>query len=144
MKVMEHTKGRATGNKRHALVWVDHHEARVIHPVPDSDAFELNVVTGDDGATHGRKHDGGHRHAMSAGFTDRIASAVGEYGDLAITGPSTAKDELVAQLRERHPEVAQRVSVVEPHDRTTDPQLAASARQIFERVDRMRGIHVPR
>jgi stalled ribosome rescue protein Dom34 len=79
---------------------------------------------------------------MSTQFADRIADAVRDYAELVLTGPSTAKDELMTQLTERHHAVAARVTLKETLERATDPQLAAEARKLFERADRMHGIHV--
>lgn len=132
-----------TTARRQALVWVDHHEARIVRPLPESAEFETTAVTGDDGATHGRKHDGGHRHPVSSAFAERIALAVADCTALAVVGPSTAKSELMTQLRSRHHSLAERVAVVETLDRESDAQLAAHARQVFERLDQMHGIHVP-
>ncbi|MDQ3031193.1 MAG: hypothetical protein M3Y87_02165 [Myxococcota bacterium] len=132
-----------TDPRRRALVWIDHHEARIIHPLASSTEFDVTVVAGDDGQTHERKHDGGHRHPISAHFTDRIALALLDSSDVAVVGPSTAKAELMTQLRERHRDLAGRVTTVEALDRETDPQLASHARILFARTDAMHGIHVP-
>ncbi len=136
---MEH--GTTPTPKHDVLVWVDHHEARIVHPQHEGGG-ETARVHGDTDRPHERKHDGGHRHPISAAFADRIADAVRACSDLAITGPSTAKDELLSLLRERHEELAERVRAVEPFDHVTDAQLVTHARRLFERIDRMRGIHV--
>jgi stalled ribosome rescue protein Dom34 len=129
---------------RRALVWVDHHEARIVSSHPDTTEPDVKVLAGDVGRPHERKHDGGHRHAMTAHFADRIVEGTREYTELVVAGPSTAKDELMGHLRDRHPELVARVYVVETLDHTSDAQLAAHARELFVRVDRMHGVHVPR
>jgi stalled ribosome rescue protein Dom34 len=123
------------------LVWVDHHEARIVRTL--AKGFDVVVVDGDDERPHERKHHGGHRHPLSARFADRIVTAIRDDRDLVVTGPSTAKDELLVHLRERHHELAARVSLVKTLDAATDGQLAARARELFERLDHMRGVHVP-
>lgn len=126
-----------------ALVWVDHHEARIIRPLPGSTEFETMVVSGDAGATQARKHDGGHRHLMSRAFAERIVIAIADCAALVVVGPSTAKIELMAQLRDRHHDLAERVEIVESLTRESNAQLAAHAREVFGRLDAMHGIHVP-
>ena len=139
----ESSNGHAPGPGRRALVWVDHHETRIVQPIPESKHFEAVTIAGDGDRPHERKHDGGHRHPIGVRYADAIAEALRGFGDLVITGPSTAKDELMTHLREKHAELASRVSVVKTLDRATDAQLAAKARELFERLDRMRGIHLP-
>lgn len=132
-----------TDKKLRGLLWVDHHEARLVHPLAPASGYEAIVVAGDSDRPHERKHDGGHRHPLSVKFADRIAEAVRDYGDLVLTGPGNAKNELMVQLRERHHETAERISIVATRDRGTDAQLVAEARRLFDRLDHMRGIHVP-
>jgi hypothetical protein len=139
----ENGHAHAPAAERRALVWVDHHETRIVRPIPESKLFDASSVTGDGSRPHERKHDGGHRHPVGVRYADAVAEALRGFGDLVITGPSTAKDELLAHLRERHAEIADRVSVVKTLDRATDAQLAATARELFTRLDRMRGIHLP-
>ncbi len=127
---------------RRALVWVDHHAAKIIHPLPASTEFEVVDIHGDEARPHESKHGGGHRHPLSIDFAHRITGALDGYSDLVLMGPSTAKDELMAHLREHHAQLADRVALVETFDHATDAQLAAQARAVFERVDRMHGIHV--
>jgi hypothetical protein len=129
---------------RRGLVWVDHHEARIVHPVPESSGFDVLVVEGDADRPHEKKHDGGHRHPISREFGDRLAHALRPYTELAIVGPSAAKDELMHQLREHHHEMVGRVVALEPLDRSSDAELAAHARRTFDSADRMRGVHVAR
>lgn len=124
-----------------SLVWIDHHQARVVRPL--AKGFDARTVAGDEDRPHERKHDGGHRHPISVRFTDRVAAAVHDDRDLVVAGPSTAKEELLAQLRARHREVAERVSLLVTLDDASDARLAARARELFERLDRMRGIHLP-
>lgn len=133
----------ATNHARRALLWIDHHEARLVPPEAHATDVAPRVIAGDDDRPHERRHGGGHRHPISVRYADRVAAALRDQADLVLAGPSSAKDELYVHLRERHPELAERVSLVKTLDRDTDPRLAAVARTVFERLDRMRGIHVP-
>jgi hypothetical protein len=131
--------------KKPALLWIDHHEARIIRSTwNEHESVEVDVLRSGDDRTHDRKHDGGHRHVLSTAFADRVAGALRGHTDLIVSGPSTAKDEVMVHLRERHADVAGCVRKIETLDRATDPQLAEHARGVFEAVDHMRGVHVPR
>ena len=108
----------------HAVVWIDHREARVFHFNP-ADAEKL-VIHPD----HPAKHL--HHKAMSIGsgnapedhaFLHAVAQSFADAGEVLITGPGSAKTELVG---------------VETIDHPSDGQLVAHVRKYFNAADRMR------
>jgi hypothetical protein len=122
----------------HTIVWIDHQEAKVFH-LGREEADEGSVRS-----THPHEHL--HHKANSTGsghapvdhaFLERVVQAVSGSGAILITGPASAKDELAAHLRLRHPNLAKLISAVETVDHPTDGQLIALARKFFRADDRM-------
>jgi len=122
----------------HAVVWIDHHEARVFHF--DADEVQLEEVH----PKHPTRHI--HHKANSVGsghgsedqnFFSAVVEAIGSAGEVLITGPASAKHELVKHI-ERHPsQLRARVVGVETVDHPTDRELLAHARRFFLASDRM-------
>ena len=56
-----------------------------------------------------------------------------------ITGPGSAKDELVKHIRHHDHQLASRIIAVESADHPTDGQIVALARKFFKAADRMLG-----
>jgi len=123
----------------HAVVWIDHHEARVIYFNAD-DADETTIHP-----EHPPRHlhhtsgsaAGTHERGAASYFRD-VADAIGAAKEFLVAGPSTAKTEFVTWLRQEAPQLIDRLCGVETLSRTTDAQLAADARRFFRGADRMR------
>jgi stalled ribosome rescue protein Dom34 len=124
----------------HAVVWLDHREAKVI----DFSVDDKHVV-----AVH---HSGGHRQvhhkAGSIGsghapddvhFFDAIVTALDDAREVLITGPGNAKLGLRDHVAKKHAALARRVVGVETLDHPTEGELLAYARRYFKRVDAMLG-----
>jgi stalled ribosome rescue protein Dom34 len=124
----------------HALVWIDHHEARIFH----FSALEAERATVR--STHPHEHlhhkantrDSGHA-GIDHAFLERVAQAVMPAGAVLITGPASAKNELAAHIEQRHEQLAQRICGVETVDHPSDGELLGLARRFFRADDRMRG-----
>lgn len=123
----------------HAVVWIDHHQARVIYFNADDAAEEtihpahpprqLHHHSGTPSGTHER---GG------ADYYRDVADAIGEAKAVLVAGPSTAKTEFVTWLRAHLPQMADRMVGPETMPAMTDGQLVAEARRYFKHADRMR------
>jgi hypothetical protein len=122
----------------HAVVWIDHHEARVIF---------FNADDADEKIVH-PAHPPRHLHHTSgspAGTHERgeatyyrgVADALGEAKAFLVTGPSTAKTEFVTWLRNHAPQMNERLCGIETLPQMTDGQLVAEARRFFKGADRM-------
>jgi stalled ribosome rescue protein Dom34 len=126
-------------NHYHAVVWLDHQQAKVVHF--DADSSEPVVVH----ATHSHQHlhhkansiDSGHAPTDKK-YLERVAGALMHSGAILVVGPASAKTELHTYLKNAHPDIAARISAVEPMDHPTDGQLLAHARHFFKADDRMR------
>ena len=123
----------------HAVIWIDHHEAHVLHF--NADESDTDVIR----ATHSPRHL--HSKAGSASgthvrdepeFYGELVGAVGTAQEILIAGPSSAKTEFVKYLHKHAPDTFERVSGIETMDRITDNQLLAEARRYFALADRMR------
>jgi stalled ribosome rescue protein Dom34 len=122
----------------HAVVWIDHREARVFH-VGSADAERL-VIRPDNPTKHL------HHKAMSIGsgkapedqhFLHAVAEAVADATEILITGPAGAKTALVKHIHEHDPKLMAKIAGVESVDHPSDGQLLAYARHYFHAKDRM-------
>lgn len=121
----------------HAIVWMDHREARVFH-VSSGDVEKI--------AVHGHKQHL-HHHAGAVGdgrapaditFFDDIGDALEGAREVLVVGPGAAKLEMIRHATRHRPELAARIIGVETVDHPSDAQLVAYARQYFRASDRMR------
>lgn len=123
----------------HAVVWIDHEHARVVH-FNDSEAERLVLHS-----THrpGKIH---HKHGPSGGaghepedtqYLHAVAEALKGSGEILIVGPGQEKNELMKHLEHHDKAVAACVVAVQSADHPTDGQLLALARKYFRAADRM-------
>ena len=116
----------------HAAVWLDHAQARVYHV--DRDGFDEKTLRAPahhfhrhpKGSTEGHAHPDDERK-----FFGEIARALAPVQDVLVLGPSTAKNELVAYLREHARPVAEKVVAVESADHPSDAQVVDHVRRHF-------------
>lgn len=122
----------------HAVVWIDHREARVFHfsPTeidklvlhPDHPTKHIHHKAGEIGSGHATgDHD----------FLHAVAQSVADAGAILITGPGKAKNELVAHIDHHDPKLKKLIAGVETVDHPSDGQLVAHARKYFKAEDRM-------
>jgi len=124
----------------HAVVWIDHVEAHVLHFTKE--AVEAKLVQG---KPHSHLHfKGGSqasgRVAEDQGYFHKVAEALKGAQEILVVGPANAKAEFVKHLQSHDPELGKKVVAVETVDHPTDGQLLAYARKHFRAIDRMRGI----
>jgi stalled ribosome rescue protein Dom34 len=122
----------------HAIVWIDHQEARVLH----FNADEANrIVVHPHHATrhiHHKAHATGSGHAAEdPTFFHDVVAAIAGSGRILITGPANAKHELAKHIQRHDPKLMARVAAVETLDHPTDGALLAHARKFFKADDRM-------
>lgn len=122
----------------HAVVWIDHHEARVFHF--NADDVERAVVHAERPTRHihhkANAIGSGHS-AEDQDFFQAVVDAIGAAGAVLIGGPANAKHELFKHIQRRAPQLLQRIAAVETLDHPTDRELVAHARQYFRAADRM-------
>ena len=123
----------------HAVVWIDHREARVFHfnPTdvdklvlhPDNPTKHLHHKAGSIGAGHA---------AADEEFLHAVAQSIADAGAVLVTGPANAKNDLVKHIESHDPALRKLIAGVETVDHPSDAQLVAHARHYLAAADRMR------
>lgn len=130
----------------HAVVWLDHAEAKVFAFNAESvEAKVIHAHVGPHGTAHGSPRVHHKANVIGSGkvqnepvFFGQVAAALQGASEVLVLGPGVAKDEFVKHLRVRVPAVAGRIVGTETADRITDNQIVAHARAYFARTDRTR------
>jgi stalled ribosome rescue protein Dom34 len=117
----------------HAVVWIDHGQARVIHF--DADTAEHLVVH-----PHGHSKEHIHHKAGSIGsghthenhdYLQQVAQAIADAGAVLVTGPANEKTELLKHIEKHLPALKGKIKAVQPLSHITDGELLAHARKFF-------------
>ena len=122
----------------HAVVWIDHEEARIIRF--DRDESDETIIHAEGG-----KHRLHYKSGLRAGgrapedqhYFHHVAEALADARTILIGGPANEKHELLKHLEKHDPAVAKRVAGVEPMHRLDRAELLAHARHFFKAADRM-------
>lgn len=123
----------------HAVVWIDHREARVFHFSVDD--VERQVIHPDRPHKHLHHRAGAigpGRAAEDQDFYKHVSYAVSDAGEVLVVGPGRAKLELIKHVHAHEPRLTLKIVGVETVDHPTDNQLVAHARAYFKAADRMR------
>lgn len=123
----------------HALVWVDHMEAHVMHISPDD--VETSVVKPH--KPHHKLHSktgtvGSGRVAEDPDYYHRITEALTGASEILVVGPGQAKLQLVKHVHKHDGALVNKLVGVETVDHPSDGQLLAYARKYFQAKDLMR------
>lgn len=123
---------------RHAIVWIDHLEAK-IYQFDTADVDKLVVHTHATGRhLHHKANTTGSGHlGVDSEYFDRVVGALTHSRALLITGPGNTRLELKNYIDQHHPQLAKRISAVEPLDHPSEGALVALARKFFKADDRM-------
>jgi stalled ribosome rescue protein Dom34 len=122
----------------HAVVWIDHHEARIIFF--NRETVDEKIVHPEHAVRHLHSKAGsrdGARAAEDPAFFQDVAAALKDSQSLLVAGPANAKTEFAKYLSLHAPELEKRLAGVEAMERVTDGELLAAARHFFKRADRM-------
>jgi stalled ribosome rescue protein Dom34 len=124
----------------HAVVWLDHREARVFFF--NRDGFDEATVDPNEPHRHLHHRGGsisGKRGREDRDYFRRIVETLSPAQEWLILGPSTEKLELAKYIRAHDADLARRILGVESADHPTDRQIVAHARRFFGAADRMIG-----
>ncbi len=122
----------------HAAIWIDHHEAHVIHFNADESDADIIHSTHSPGHLHSKVGSPSGTHVRDEpDFYRELAGAIETAQAILIVGPSSAKTEFVKYLHKHAPVTFERISGIETMDRVSDKQLVAEARRYFASADRM-------
>jgi stalled ribosome rescue protein Dom34 len=123
----------------HAVVWLDHHEAKVFH-FNAAEMEELRVMPA---RPHLHLHH--HRGSNTDGharedehYYHNVATAIADAGEVLVCGPGLAKKELLKHIDRHDPVLRKKVSGVETVDHPSDSQIVAHARKYFLAADKMK------
>ena len=117
----------------HAVVWIEHREARVFHF--NRESADKLVIHPDKPTKHI------HHKAMSIGsghasedqqFLHAVAEAIADAKAVLVTGPANAKTELVKHIEHHDPKLKSLIVGVESIDHPSDNELVAHARKYFK------------
>jgi len=120
-------------NLTHAVVWIDHKEARIFH---------FNAETEEHLLLHPQNHRKMHLHhkANSIGgghskedhaYLQSVSEAIGDAKAVLVCGPANEKTELVKHIGAHVPALKSKIKGVEPLNHPTDGELLAHARKFF-------------
>jgi len=133
-----HSSRKEIMSHYHAVVWLDHNEARVMHISPDD--VEKSVVQPANPARHLQRKRGsvsGGRQPEDQNYYHEVVEALSGAAEILIVGPGQAKLELIKHIHAHDHGVVKRVVGVETVDHPGDGQLVAYARKYFVAKDRM-------
>lgn len=117
----------------HAVIWLDHQEAHVIHFNPT--ASESETIR-----THSTHPHNGHAHGKTEQrYLHDVIHAVADAREVLIVGPGSAKTELVKHVARHDHALSDKIVGVETVDHPSDAQLLAYAKKYFIKVDNMKG-----
>jgi hypothetical protein len=117
----------------HAIVWIDHLQARVFHlGLSGTNEVVLHPLLPTRHIHHKANSIGsGHVHE-SEEFLRQVMVAVSDAGEILILGPAGTKNELAKYIRGHNPKMAERIVAVEAADHPTDPEVVANAKRHFK------------
>lgn len=122
----------------HAVVWIDHREARIFHFGPGEVA--RMVIHPDDPQVHihHKANSLGSGHAPEdQRYLDAVTMAIADAKAVLVVGPANAKTELIKHIHLYRPKVMNVIAGVESAGHPSDAQIVAHARTYFKAADRM-------
>jgi stalled ribosome rescue protein Dom34 len=127
-----------TKHHYHAVIWIDHREARVFHFNPtEVDKLTLRPDNPTRHIHHKANSIGSGSPSTSSDYLHKVAESVSDAGAVLNTGPGNAKTELVEYIRLHDPRLTKVIAGVETVDHPGDAQLVAHARKYLMATDRM-------
>ena len=136
-----HTTTQLTGSHEHLLVVISHREARVYRAEVHGSVPQRIVPYDPDGSGrylhYVQDESHGQRKPERKSFYEAIAGAIKNARKILIfgsgTGASSAMDQLMVELKRRHPTVAERVvgNLVVDEQHLSEAQILARAREFY-------------
>jgi stalled ribosome rescue protein Dom34 len=122
----------------HAVVWVDHSEARVIEFGIGGVVSKLirSTIHPEHIDFKAASFRAGHAHEDRSYLT-AVAEALQTASAILIVGPSGARKTLAHFIHDQVPSLASRIIGVEPLGHRSEPEIVDFARKYFERSDLM-------
>jgi hypothetical protein len=137
---MVHVHSHSSNSPFHALVWIDHHEAKLFRFESEVSEATHQVVRDELSPPHlhHKANSIGSGHApVNHIYLQKVAAAIGDARAVLIVGPSSAKYEFYKHLEQHHQALLSRIIGVETLDHPGDGPLLAHAVQSFRSAARM-------
>ena len=130
----------------HAVVWIDHKEARVFHVQPETvghvqpEPIDETTILSPQHLFH--RHPKGRGEAKehpedATRFFHEVARSLEGCDAVLIVGPSSAKLEFLKYVQDQAHELRAKVVGVETVDHPTDREIVGYARRYFKGSDRL-------
>ena len=117
----------------HAIVWIDHSQAKVFHiGLLGDDEVTLHPHLPTRHLHHKANSIGSGHVGFDREFFAQVMNAVSNAGEILIIGPAGAKTEFARYLREQHPKIGERIVAVEAADHPSDREIVAHAKGHFK------------
>ena len=117
----------------HAVVWIDHSQAKVFHLGLDgADEVALHPHLPTRHLHHKAGSIGSGHAGPDKAFYAETTKSVADAGEILIIGPAGAKTELANHIREHAPDIAKRIVAVEAADHPSDSEILAYAKRHFK------------
>jgi stalled ribosome rescue protein Dom34 len=117
----------------HAVVWVDHQHAQVLHL--DSGSVQVHKIKAH--SHHTRQH--GSQVRTEHEFFGEVCDALTDIKEVLVTGAHKAQADFRHYVDKHRAHIAPRIVGWETVDHPTEGQLVALARRFFVKHDRMAG-----
>ena len=121
-------------SKLHAVVWIDHQHAQVLHL--EAASAQLQKIKAHN--HHTRQH--GSQVRTEHEFFSEVCDALADTREVLVTGSHTAQADFRHYVEKHRAAIAPRIAGWETVDHPTEGQLAALARKFFVKHDRMAGL----
>jgi hypothetical protein len=124
----------------HALVWIDHHEAKIFRFDGEVSEAIHHVIKDEHSPAHlhHKANARGSGHVpVSHAYLEKVALDINDAKAILIVGPSSAKHELYKHIEQHQPTLLPWVVGVETLDHPGDGPLLAHAAQSFRAAARM-------
>ncbi|MDP3620302.1 MAG: translational machinery protein [Polynucleobacter sp.] len=124
----------------HAVIWIDHREAHLIHFSPEAYEKELIKTKSSHSHLHHKSGSASGTHAVSDhGYLHAVVEAAANAREILIVGPGSAKLELMKHITKHDHALLEKIVGVETVDHPSDGQLLAFAKKYFIKIDNMKG-----
>jgi hypothetical protein len=130
----------------HAVVWIDHHEAKIFRFDTEVSQATHHVIRDEASPPHlhHKANSIGSGHVpVNHGYLEKVAVDISDAKAILIVGPSSAKHEFYKQLEQHHHDLLDLVVGVETLDHPGDGPLLAHAAQSFRAAARMGRPYAP-
>lgn len=120
----------------HAIVWIDHNEAKIFHfNVDDAEKAVVHPHHPARHIHHKANSIGSGHVAEDQAYYHAVAHEIESAGKILITGPANAKTELFKHIQQHDPQLTSKIAGIQALDHPSDGELLAYARKYFKAAD---------